>query len=48
LIDGGTAFIDTLLEIIIVGSVIRDKTIPPTNGADLGISKKFKNIAKPK
>ena len=47
LIEGGTDFRAALLEIIIVGRVIKDKTIPPTSGADLGIPKKFKNIANP-
>ena len=46
-IEGGTDFSAALLEIIIVGSVIKERTIPPTSGADLGIPKKFKNIAKP-
>ena len=47
LIDGGTDFIATLLEIIIVGNVINAKTKPPAKGEDLGKPKKFKKIAKP-
>ena len=46
LIDGGTDFIATLLEIIIVGNVINAKTKPPAKGEDLGKPKKFKKIAK--
>ena len=45
LIDGGTAFKDALVAIIIVGRVINAKTIPPTIGADLGKCITFKKIA---
>ena len=41
LIDGGTDFIATLLEIIIVGNVINAKTKPPAKGEDLGKPKKI-------
>ena len=47
LTDGGTALIAALDEIIIVGKVIRAKTIPPTKGMDLGIPKILINIASP-
>ena len=45
--EGGTDLIATLLDMIIVGSVIKANTKPPANGDDLGSPKKFKNIAKP-
>jgi hypothetical protein len=45
--DGGTAIIEDLALIIIVGNVINAKTTPPTIGVDLGISKKFSKTAKP-
>ena len=32
---------------MIVGKVINDKTIPPTNEVDLGKPKKFNNIPRP-
>ena len=33
---------------IIVGSVIKDKVIPPTNDVDLGSPKTLRSIPKPK
>ena len=47
LIEGGTAFKEALVAIIIVGNVIRARTIPPTSGADLGRCITLRNIAKP-
>ena len=38
-IEGGTALNDDLQATIIVGKVIKDKTIPPTNEVDLGNQK---------
>ena len=45
---GGTALIAALLEIIIVGNVIKANTSPPTSGIDRGIPNSFMKIAKPK
>ena len=47
LIEGGTDRSDALEAIIIVGSVINDKTIPPTRGDDRGKSKYPRNIDNP-
>ena len=47
LIDGGTAFNDALVAIIMVGNVINAKTIPPTTGADLGKCITLRKIANP-
>ena len=47
LIDGGTALNEALVAIIIVGKVIKDKTIPPTRGVDLGNPNVFKIIPSP-
>ena len=48
LIEVGTALIDALVAIIIVGKVIKANTIPPTKGTDLGIPKKPRNTASPR
>ena len=45
-IDGGTALMDALVAIIIVGIVIKPKHNPPTNGADLGKPNRLKKIEK--
>ena len=45
---GGTAFIAARLEMIIVGKVIKAKTIPPTSGIERGIPKILIKIASPK
>mgnify|MGYP006233522769 FL=1 len=47
-IDGGTALMDALVAIIIVGIVIKPKHSPPTNGADLGKPNRLKKIDNPK
>ncbi len=46
-IDGGTALMDALVAIIIVGIVIKPKQSPPTRGADLGKPNKLKNTDNP-
>ena len=45
-IDGGTDFNDARLAIIIVGKVIRVRTIPPTTGVDLGEALRLALVAK--
>ena len=47
LIDGGTAFMAALLAMIMVGSVIKVSTMPPTKGADRGKPNKLIIMAKP-
>ena len=44
---GGTALIAARDDMIIVGSVIRASTMPPTRGIDRGIPKIFIKIARP-
>ena len=48
LILGGTAFKEARAAIIIVGSVIKDKVIPPTKGVDLGKLNTANKTPKPK
>ena len=44
---GGTARIEAREEIMMVGNVIKAKTMPPTNGIDRGIPNITINIASP-
>jgi len=46
-IDGGTALRDARQAIIMVGSVINAKTVPPTSGVLLGKPKTFNKIPSP-
>src|SRR5690606_5769587 len=47
-IDGGTALMAARLEMMMVGSVIRVSTSPPTTGIERGTSKKLMKMARPK
>ena len=46
-IDGGTALIDALEAIMIVGIVINPKHKPPTSGADLGKPNRLRKTERP-